>query len=164
MHAEAISHDRNFAGEATDQFFTVAIVDVNDRAGLLFFRLRSEIMEQFGLGLEIIFHRAMKIEVVLGQIGEDGDVPFDSAGSFLGQRVRRDFHRGGAATGVDDLREQFLNVERFGRGSDRRQNTIADFVLHGAEQSTAHPGLFANVFDEKCRRRFPIGAGDRGHF
>ena len=78
--------------------------------------------------------------------------------------MRRDFHRGGAATGVDDLREQFLNVERFGRGSDRGQNPIADFVLHGAEQSTAHPGLFANVFDKKCRRRFPIGAGDRGHF
>ena len=131
---------------------------------LLFRLLTRESGEEFRLGLEIILHRAVKIEMVLGQIGEDGDVPFDSAGSFLGERVRRDFHRGGAASGVDDLREQFLDIERFRRGADRRQNAIANFVLHSAEQSAAHPGLFANVFDEKRRRGFPIRAGNRGHF
>jgi len=102
--------------------------------------------------------------VILGQIGEDGDVPFDSAGSFLGQRVRRDLHRGGAATGVDDLREQFLNVERFRRGSNRRQmrSPISYCTVPSSPQRI--PALSQMCLMRNVVVVFPIRAGDRGHF
>ena len=89
----------------------------------------------------------MKIEMVLGQVGEDGDVPFESAGAFLREGVRGDFHHRRFATGVRHLGEQFLKVERLGRRAHGRQNALADFIADGADQPTAQPGIFANVFD-----------------
>ena len=101
--------------------------------GLFLRLLLREIGEELHLGLEVVLHRAVKIEMVLGQIGEDGDVPFEAAYPFLRERVRGDFHRGGFASGVDDLREQLLQIERFGRRADGGQNALADFVTNRAD-------------------------------
>ena len=62
----------------------------------------------------------MKIEMVLSEVREDGDVPLEAAHPFLGESVRRDFHRRRFAGRVHHLAEQVVNIERFRRGSDRR--------------------------------------------
>ena len=72
----------------------------------------------------------MKIEMVLSKIGKDGDVPFEAACAVLRQRVRRDFHRRRFAASIGDLSQQLLEIERFGRGADGRQNPFADLVAH----------------------------------
>ena len=99
----------------------------------LFRLLLGQTGEEFRLRLEIIFHRAVKIEMVLGQVGEDGDVPFQSPRPLLRERVRRNLHRRGFASGIGDLREQFLHIERFGRGANGGQNALTDFVANGAD-------------------------------
>ena len=128
---------------------TVAIVDVDDRDRALLFLLRYDSLEQFRLRLEIILHRAVKIEMVLRQVRENGDVPFDAACPFLGQRMRRDFHGGSATAGIDNLGEQLLHVERFRGRAGGWNNALANLVLDGADQSTTQSRLFANVFDQK---------------
>ena len=89
----------------------VAIVDVDDRDRVFLFLLSRQLLEQFRFRFEIIFHRPVIIEMVLGEIGEHGDIPFESTGSFLRQGVRRNFHRGGAASGIRDLSKKFLKIE-----------------------------------------------------
>ena len=87
-----------------DQFLPVAVVGINDRDSLFLFRLRGELKKQFRLGVEVIFHRPVKVEMILRKIGENRDIPLDSAGPFLRQRMRRNFHRSGTPSGVNDLR------------------------------------------------------------
>ena len=89
----------------------------------------------------------MKIEMVLGQVGKNDDVPFDSPCPFLGQRVGGDFHGGGATTGIYDLSEQLLYIERLRGGTRRRNHALANFVLDRANQSGAQSRFFTNVLD-----------------
>ena len=123
------------------------IVDIDHGGRLLLVRLVPQSSEESRFRLEVIRHRLVKIEMVLGQVGENRDVPFESAGAILRERVRGDFHGRGFAAGIGHLREQFLKVERLRRGAGRRQNAIADFVANGPDQSAAQPGGFANVFE-----------------
>src|SRR5438477_98490 len=102
--------------------------------------------------------------MVLSEIGEDSHVPFDSTRPFLRERVRGNFHRGGTAAGVCNLRKKFLKIERFWRCPRSGKNPLADFVTDRAEQSAAQPGFFANVFDQKGCRGLSVGAGDGREF
>ena len=107
-----------FLSSRSIRLFAVSIVDVHDGDRLLLRLLRREIGEELHLRIEVLLHRAVKIEMVLGQIGEDGDVPLDPASPLLRDRVRRDFHRRRFAAGVHDLREQLLQLERKWRGAN----------------------------------------------
>ena len=86
----------------------VPIVDVHDCYGFGLLLLSGEPGEQAGLCFKVIFHRSVKIEMVLGEIREHGNIPFEAACAFLRQRVRRDFHCRRTATGIRDLRQQLL--------------------------------------------------------
>ena len=161
---DPISDHGSLLLEAIDQLCAVAIVDVDHgrRACLRF--LSGEPGEELRFRLEIILHRPVKIEMVLSQVGEDGDVPFESAGAILREGVGRHFHGRRFAARVCDLREQFLDVERLRRRANRRQNAIADFIANGPEQATAQARFLTNVFEQERRRGLAIGPGDRGHF
>ncbi len=148
--------------EAIDQLRAVAIVDVDHGRGVRLRLLSGEPGEELRFRLEIILHRPVKIEMVLGQVGEDGDIPFEPARSVLRDGVRRHFHRGGLATRVHHLREEFLDIERLRRRADRRQNAIADFIANGPEQSAAQARFLANVFEQERRGGLAVGPGDRG--
>ena len=162
--SHSIGHDRDSLAKAIDQLLTVAIIDIDDCDRMLLFLLRSDSGKQFCLRLEIIFHGAVKIEMVLRQIGENDDVPFDSAGPFLGKRVRRNLHGGGATAGIYDLREQLLHIERFRGRPGGGNHPLANLVLNRADQSRAQAGFLANVFDQKCRRCFAVGSSHACHF
>ena len=86
----------------------VTVVDVHNRHRFGLLSLAGESSEELGLGLEVIFHRAVKIEMVLSQIRENCDVPVDTACALLRQRVRGDFHHRRFATCIGDLRQQLL--------------------------------------------------------
>ncbi len=131
--------------------------------GLLLRLLLGESGEELHLRLEVSLHRAVKIEMVLGQVREDRDVPFEAARAVLRKRVRGNFHRRRFAAGVHHLREQFLQFERLRRRADSRQNALADFVAHGADEAAAQPGVLADVLEQKRRGRFAVRAGHGGH-
>ena len=98
--------------------------------------------------------------MVLRKISKDGDIPFKTARAVLRKRMRRNFHGDGAAAGVGDLREQFLEVERLRRSARRGEKAFANLITHGADQSTAQTGLFANVLNQKRSGRLAIRARD----
>src|SRR5437588_7926082 len=102
--------------------------------------------------------------MVLSEIGKDGDVELQSVRSLLCERVRRNFHRRRATTGVPDLREEFLKIERFGSRPRSGKDALADFISNCAEQAAARSCFFANVFDQKGGGRFSVRAGHAGEF
>jgi hypothetical protein len=59
------------------------IFAVNDRCFLRFDTSLQVIGEQPALGQEVVIHIAMIIEMIARQIGEDANVEFQSAHSFL---------------------------------------------------------------------------------
>jgi hypothetical protein len=85
--AHPITDHGSFLLQPIDQLRAIAIiyVDHGRRAGLrLLFRKSGE---ELRFRLEIILHRPVKIEMVLRQIGEDSNVPFESARPVLRDRV-----------------------------------------------------------------------------
>jgi len=71
--------------------------------------------EKDGLRLQVAFHRPVVVEVVLGEVGEDGEVEHDPVDAMLSQRVRRDLHRDHTHPGRTHPREQTMEVGRLGR-------------------------------------------------
>ena len=65
----------------------VGIVEVDDGGGLLVPVTGRNRLEERFLGLEVVFHRLMEVEVVLGQIGKDGGVEFDGVDAPLDEGV-----------------------------------------------------------------------------
>ena len=162
--ADSVRDHGNFLVEPVDELCAVTVVNVDDGDRLRLASLFGQAGEKFHLRLEIILHRPVKIEMVLGEVGEDRDVPFEATNPVLRERVRRDLHRGGLAASVDHLREQFLNFERLGRCPNRGQNPVHDFVAHRPEQSATHARFLTNMFDQERRGRLAVRAGHRGEF
>ena len=67
--------------------------------------------EDAGLGRGIGRHVAVPIQMVLREISEDSDVPFEPTRAVLRERMRGNFHRGSPTTRVNDLRQQLLQIE-----------------------------------------------------
>src|SRR5437764_10706254 len=102
--------------------------------------------------------------MVLSEIRKHGDVELQSARSLLRERVRRNFQRRRATSGIPDLREEFLKVERFGSCPRRGKDAFADFVANSSKQAAARSCFFANVLDQKGGGRFSVRASDAGKF
>ena len=68
------------------------IVSIHDR-GASGLRRLSEQLEQTTLRPTVLIERAMKIEMILCQVGEHGDVERQSLDAGKRQRVRGDLHR-----------------------------------------------------------------------
>ena len=85
--SHSIGNDRNALVDLGEQLFTIAVIDVHNRDRLPFFLLVSKLCEELRFGIEVALHRAMKIEMILGEIGEDSDIPFKTAGAVLRERV-----------------------------------------------------------------------------
>ena len=72
------------------------IIDVQHRDGVCF-----ETLEQHCLGVEVLPHVGVEVEVVVAEVGEDGGREAHPVDPSQGQRVRRNFDRCGPAVGVD---------------------------------------------------------------
>src|SRR5436190_718805 len=106
----------------------------------------------------------MKIQMVLGEVGENSDIPFESAGPLLRKSMRGSFHGGSFATGVDHLRKQILQIERFRSGARGGQNALTNFVPDCSNQSAAQSGLFTDMLDKKRRCCLPVSPGNGSEF
>jgi hypothetical protein len=111
----------------------VAVIDIYNCNRFALSFLVGEPSEQLQLGVEVVFHCPVKIEMVLGKICKDGNVPFQAARAILRKRVGRDFHCGRLTTRIGDLRQQLLQIQRLRRGADGRQKPLANLVAHSSD-------------------------------
>ena len=72
--------------------------------------------KQRRFGLPVSVHAAVVVEVVLREIGENGDADVRAGQAVLGQTDGRGLDGAGARTGVDKLTQGALQPHRIGRG------------------------------------------------
>ena len=114
-----------------DEPLPVLIVKVDDGGSR---RLRARSLEENRLGREIIFHRAVIVEMIASQIGEHGYIEWNSKGPLLLQRVRRNLHHRFRTTGCNRAREELVQLQRFGRRVRSGIALFLDAILHRAHQ------------------------------
>ena len=96
--------------QGATELLAARIVDVEDgrRAG-------RQHVEQAPLGLEVLLHVAVEVEVVPREIREDGRREAHEIDAMQRERVRRDLHRTRPAAAVPHLGEQPLHFRRLRR-------------------------------------------------
>ena len=100
----AIGDHRDLSLEALAEEMSVSVVNIDDSAAF-FFLLRGKAFEKLALGLEVLLHRLVIIEMILREICEDGGVEFDRARAMLHERMAGDFHGHGLVSCIEHLGE-----------------------------------------------------------
>jgi hypothetical protein len=119
--------------------------------------------EESALGQEVLLHRPVEVEVVLGEVGEDERVEPDAVEAVQHRRVRRRLERDAAVAGVEHLPERPLQVDRLGSRSHDGPNLAADSALDGSEQTRAPARCLEDRVKQEGGRRLavrPRHAGD----
>ena len=97
-------------------------------------------VEEPGLGVEVVVHRGMEVEVVLRQVGESSDREAAAVHPAQFEGVARDLHDHGVDPAFEHNGEQTLQVRSF-RGGQRARNAYAVHPdLHGADQTHGPAG------------------------
>ena len=69
-----------------------------------------QMIEEFLLGLEVVFHRAMVIEMIVGQVGKDADIEVNGVHSALLNADGRSFQGTGLDPGTDHVMENAMQI------------------------------------------------------
>ena len=110
----------------------MAIVEIDGSHRLLAERIGGERLEPRELGRGVSVERAVVVEMVLGEIGENRDVEGDTVHALLVDAVGRNFHRRAATAVVGHAGEQVVELDRAGRGETGRLRLFAIVHQHRA--------------------------------
>jgi hypothetical protein len=122
--------------------------------------VRHELREEAPLGGEIGVEVAVKVEVVMRQVGEDGGGEAHAGHAILLQGVRGDLHGDGIATRLRAARQQGVKGFRGRRRQAGREDFLADLVADGAQRDDLAPGGAQHRGHQQHRRRLPDGYRD----
>ena len=141
--------------------------------------MRGEIIQQTRFRVAVRLHRAVVVEMVAREIGEDDGIEDQPLDAMLVQRVGRHFHGHVARTGVDEDAQRTLKLDRSRRSESRvleraafASNERADGadgrrpMLWPIEQMPQHVGrgglsVRAGDADESKRAHRPVVRGRR---
>jgi hypothetical protein len=137
-------------GEQASSVGVVGVDDLHARRGL----------EEPALGGEVRLHGRMEVQVVLGEVREDRDVPVDRVGAPELEGVAGDLHRARAVATVEHLGERRLQIDRLGRRALGRALVPADPRGDRAEQPGLQPSGLEQRADDEARRGLAVGPGD----
>jgi hypothetical protein len=118
--------------------------------------------EEPALRVEVLLHRAVKVEVVLAQVGEDQHPEADAEQALQGGAVGGGLERARAVARVQHLAEGALEIDRLAGRPGGRAALSADAVLDRAEEPGTTPCGREDGEEEKGGRRLPVRAGDAG--
>ena len=120
--------------------------------------------EQQRLGVAVVFHGLVEVQMVLGEIGEHAHRKGNAVHPVQRQRVGGYLHHHVGAARVRHLPEQALQFKGLRRGALGGDHLVADHVLNGADKTHLGPGLLLqNALDEIGGRGLAVGAGDAHH-
>ena len=125
-------------------------------------RRLSERPKQQRLRLAVRLVGAVKVEVLVRDVGDHGHVERAAGDPVLGQPVRGGLQDGNLGAGVAHLGQVALDVGRVGRGGvqTRVVDLLADDGVHRADQTHAARGRFEDVEQQIRRSGFAVRAGD----
>ena len=127
---------------------------------LSFFRNHSK---EDGLGLGVVIHGLVEIQVVFGEIGEHCIIKFAARHAAHHQSVRGNLHAHMGHFLLGHLVEESLQIDDIGGGIVSRELLIANQRMNGADDAGLVTFFFQNVADHMGGGGFPIGAGQSDH-
>ena len=123
-------------------------------------RRRLRAREEPALRLEVLLHRAVEIEVVLAQVGEDERVEADTVEAAERRAVRAGLDGRAQVARVEHLTEEALEIDRLGRRERRWPRLAADLPLDRPHEAGLATRRIENRAQEECRRRLPVRSRD----
>ena len=147
---------QGFAGSIRHQALRPAVVGV--------IHARAAAAEQNGLGVAVLFHGVVEIQMVLGQVGEHAHLILHAVHPVQHQCVGGNLHDHMGAAGIPHPGKQTLDIEGLRCGALRGNDFLADHVLVGADE--AHFGaqrLLQNGLEQISGSGFAVGSGDAHH-
>src|SRR5215831_1677093 len=150
---------RTFLSAQTEKLAAIFVVDVeNRRAG----RLGATTFEEHALRGKVFVHRAMVVEMITREVGEDCNIEGNRIDAFLFECVGRDLHnRFGDAFG-ESLSQKLVEFERFRGGVRCGKNSSGNVVFDCADKDRFASGGAKNRFDQKRRGAFAVRASNAG--
>ncbi len=118
--------------------------------------------EQPSLGLEVLLHVAVEVEVILGQVGEHGDRESDPGRPVERQRVRADLHRAGPVARLEHAPKGRLEVDRLGGRPLDLLLHPAHHLLDRSQEPGPDPLGLEHVPDQERGGGLSVGAGHTG--
>ena len=114
--------------------------------------------EEPPLGLEVVLHRRVEVEVVLAQVGEDQRGEPDPVQAPECRAVRGRLHRATPVARVEHLAEEPLEVDRLGGRPRRRAALAVDPGLDRPEQPRPAARGSEHRVEQEGGRRLPTRA------
>ena len=121
--------------------------------------LKALPIEQFGLAGAIGGHAAMVIEVVAGEVGEDGGGEGRADHAVLVEAVAGHFHRHGFCALLFELVQQGLHAHGVGRGVGGFFEPPPEAVAHRADDGAGRAEQIGGLGKPLRNRGFAVGAG-----
>ena len=119
---------------------------------------QQRLAEQQRLGLEIGLHRGVVVEVVLGEVGEDGAGEAAAGDALLFKSMGAHLHRPDARTGGHRLGQLALQKIREAGGVLGGDAVAGPAVDQGAEQGGGAAGAGRQMLDQVGGRGLAVGA------
>ena len=119
--------------------------------------------EQPRLGVGIVVHVTVVIEMIARQVGQHRDVERRAVDAPLREAVRRHLHRARDCALLPVLRETLLQFDGVGRGVECRGERTREAVADGADDGGLAAQLRQSLRDPVRHRGLAVGAGDADH-
>ena len=144
------------AGHVVQQAAAVGVVGV-DRHGFVAF---GRVEEQAAFGLEIAFHVAVVVQMVLGQIGEQGPGEAQTGHAALIESVGRHFHNGRRHARRAHGGQIFVDGQATRRGQGRGFIMAGPTIADRAHHADRAPRGTVQMFQQIGAGGLAVGAGD----
>ena len=115
--------------------------------------------EQRELGLEVLGHVGIVVEMVVGEVREPGDVEHHPVDASPRQRLRAHLHGHGFDAAFPHQRQQRVHLVCLGRGQSRHDDLSGDVALGGGRESGHRADLRQDALEEVRHARLAVGAG-----
>ena len=115
--------------------------------------------EEARLRGEVLLHGAVVVEMVLGEIGEDGDIDGQTPDALLLEGVAGHLHDGFGCAEFYAIGKEFENVARLRRGVGRGADFVGDVGLDGSDENAGAAYAAQHRFEEEGGGRLAVGAG-----
>ncbi len=115
-------------------------------------RIRAKTVEKDFFGLPVCFDRAVIVEVVVGQIGKDGDLIGYASNAILVEGMRGHLHYARGASGLDHFFQGSVELE----GVGGRQGGVDRFVARQDGDGAHESRLYAENREQVV---YEIGGG-----
>ena len=119
-------------------------------------------VEEQALGGEVLLHGLVIVEMVAGEIGENGYVEIDSGDAALVEAMAGNFGDELGGSAADAFGHQLEEVARLGRGVDGRADFAGQMIFNCPDENGGARGGVEEGFGEEGGCRLAVGAGDAG--